>query len=698
MNHISSEKINTEIVLPRLAVAILLTNLFACGAEDDSANRALEALRASSQIIEETFDENNSNNEENEDSDNDETEDNNENQDSEIAAVLNHTPLAGANSVHVNSAIKILFSNSVDTTDYDLTVSVSDGNGSVNGETVISGAQLVFTPSTPLEYETFYSVSVSSTVESNIEIANAYWSFSTQTEGALVLFENVTSTAIDTAPQVKGHFWVGMPDVNGDGCFDIFVGTHSDDIASAMYLHDNAGGACQGTFTYFANNNNYTQAGPVTPRITSRYMFGNWYDHPEGIWSFFGHDVDGNPGARYAFDPTVGYGEAPRYVSKINGCYDTRSICIPLDVTGDGDIELAINSFDSSPLARQIVNAIDGTIEYPSDSERHDDYGTSYLVFDINNNGYPEIISTHAGGYFSYSRYSDSWTWIANVFTNPIYSDTDYSPTNNHEITLDYDSDGDLDIWSGRGTYSEDGKMAFVLARNNGDGTFTDVSEAAGIWSLDLHSESYWTTYANTVAADINLDGYPDILVSGETYGNNVTVLLNNGNGTFTVDRSINFGTSWVNSSGKAWMNTVDYDNDGMIDIVKTHDQSSDNHASVGLFRNTLSTPNHWLRIRARGFGQNTDGLHTRITLLEPGTSNIISHYQVGAFTTGYQNLVTHAGVGTFEQVDLDIQYPHGGPKYTYENIAVDQDVIVFYNGEIIQGYTPGQAIPLTAQ
>ena len=70
----------------------------------------------------------------------------------------------------------------------------------------------------------------------------------------------------------------------------------------------------------------------------------------------------------------------------------------------------------------------------------------------------------------------------------------------------------------------------------------------------------------------------------------------------------------------------------------------------------------------------------------------------MGAFTTGYQNLVTHGGVGTFEQVDLDIQYPHGGPKYTYENIAVDQDVIVFYNGEIIQGYTPGQAIPLTAQ
>ena len=106
---------------------------------------------------------------------------------------------------------------------------------------------------------------------------------------------------------------------------------------------------------------------------------------------------------------------------------------------------------------------------------------------------------------------------------------------------------------------------------------------------------------------------------------------------------------------------------------------------------------NHWLRVRVRGFGQNTDGLHTRVTFFEPGTNNILTHYQVGAFTTGYQNLVTHAGVGEFDRVDLLVQYPHDGPSYLFENISADQDVIVFHDGGIIEGYSPGQPIPLQA-
>ena len=516
--------------------------------------------------------------------------------------------------------------------------------------------------------------------------------------GGLVSFSNVTVDVIDVAPQVVFHFWAGMPDVNGDGCFDVFVGAHEDSVDSAMYLHDNVGGACQGTFTHFADDDNYSQESPQTPRITSRYMFGNWYNHPEGLWSYYGHDVDGNPGARYVLSADSGYGDNPSYLAKDYGCYDSNSICIPLDVTGDGDIEFVINSFDdNTPLSRQIVNALDGAIEYPSDVARDDDYGTSYVVFDVNNNGFPEVILTHAGGYFQYSESTNNWSWVSGVFTNPISSDETYSTTNNHEVALDYDRDGDIDIWSGRGVYGDDAEMAFVLSRNNGDGTFTDVSSAAGLDSLEVESESYWTTYGNSVVADLNLDGYPDILISGESYGNNVIIMMNDGDGTFTVDRTVAFGQSYVDGSGKPWVNTADYDGDGLIDVVKTHEPIGDNHASVALFKNTVAVSNHWLRVRVRGFGQNTDGLHTRVTFLEPGTNNILSHYQVGAFTTGYQNLVTHAGVGEFDRVDLLVEYPHEGPSYRFENIAADQDVIVFHDGGIIEGYSPGQPIPLSA-
>ncbi len=513
-----------------------------------------------------------------------------------------------------------------------------------------------------------------------------------------ISFLNVTTTAIDLAPHVQNHFWAGLPDLNGDGCFDLFVGAHSDAYDSAMYLHDNTSGTCEGTFTYLPNSDNYSQSSPPMPRITSRYMFGNWYNHPEGLWSYYGHDVDGSPAARYTLSPLSAYGDKPFYLAKQNGCYYSRSSCLPLDVTGDGDIELVIKGFiHTSPLSRQIVDAIDGRVEYLSDGDREGDYGSSYMVFDVNNNGFPEIISTHSGGYFSYSALTDSWSWVTDVFISPLDSDTYYSSGNNHGVALDYDNDGDLDVWSGRGVFSADGKMVFTLSRNNGDGTFTDVSEIAGLASLGISNESYWTTYGNSVVADLNLDGYPDILIGAEGYAQNITVLMNRGDGTFSVDRTVDFGRSHVDDIGKAWFNVADYNNDGLIDIVKTHDRIGDTHASIGLFKNTTATDNHWLRVRARGFGENTDGLHTRITLLAPGTSTIIGHYQVGAFSVGYQNLVTHAGTGSAATVDLLIEYPHGGPAYMFENVASDQDVIVFYDGGIVEGYIPGQPIPLSA-
>ena len=521
-----------------------------------------------------------------------------------------------------------------------------------------------------------------------------------------VSFLHVTLDVIDYAPAVDTHFWAGLPDVNGDGCFDLYIGAHVDKD-SAMYLQNVDNGVCEGTFNYFIEGKeNYAQFPTKQTRITSRYMFGNWYGHPDGLWSFYGHDVDGNPAARYVISPDTRPGDKPIYLEKKEGCFSPLATCLPLDVTGDGDIELVLNGFGSTnPLDRHIVDADHGDsngdgndqfVEYPSDVARLGDYGTSYIVFDLNNNGYAEVVSTHAGGYFSYSAETDAWTWVAGVFTNPIFGDQEYSTTNNHEVVLDYDNDGDLDIFTSRVMYSEVRAVAHVLSRNNGDGTFTDVSDTAGLDSLVINSTGYWTNYANSVVADLNLDGYPDILFSSENYRTTVTLMMNNGDGTFTLDRSINFGGATVKYVGKGWVNAADYDNDGKIDLVKTHERINDNYASVGLFKNTTSTDNNWLRVRVRGKGKNTDGLHARVTLLRPGTTEIISHYQVGAFTTGYQNLVTHAGAGGATSVDLLIQYPGADKKsQKFEGVSTNQDVVVFYSGGIIKGYQPGQPIPL---
>ncbi|HEX4036985.1 MAG TPA: CRTAC1 family protein [Acidobacteriaceae bacterium] len=91
------------------------------------------------------------------------------------------------------------------------------------------------------------------------------------------------------------------------------------------------------------------------------------------------------------------------------------------------------------------------------------------------------------------------------------------------------------------------------LYRNNGNGTFTDVTEQAGL-NPDLYSVA-------VTAADYDNDGYEDLLVTG--YGR-VILYHNNGNGTFTdvTEKAGIKVDGWAISS--TWL---DYDRDGCVDL-----------------------------------------------------------------------------------------------------------------------------------
>jgi hypothetical protein len=127
---------------------------------------------------------------------------------------------------------------------------------------------------------------------------------------------------------------------------------------------------------------------------------------------------------------------------------------------------------------------------------------------------------------------------------------------------LDYDGDGWPDIYFTNGptvAMALDGKKArSALYHNNHDGTFTDVSDKAGV------ATPCWAMGASV--GDYNNDGRPDLLVA--CFGG-VVLYRNNGNGTFTdVTKAAGL------SSDKAWATGGafgDYDHDGNVDLFVSH-------------------------------------------------------------------------------------------------------------------------------
>ena len=126
---------------------------------------------------------------------------------------------------------------------------------------------------------------------------------------------------------------------------------------------------------------------------------------------------------------------------------------------------------------------------------------------------------------------------------------------------LDYDNDGWMDIYlvnSGKCDIFTPAKpLRNALYRNNRDGTFTDVTEKAGVIGGG---------YGMGVAVgDYNADGFPDLYVT--QYGRSI-LYRNNGDGTFTdvTERAGVAAPGWASSA--VWF---DYDNDGRLDLFVCH-------------------------------------------------------------------------------------------------------------------------------
>ena len=172
----------------------------------------------------------------------------------------------------------------------------------------------------------------------------------------------------------------------------------------------------------------------------------------------------------------------------------------------------------------------------------------------------------------------------------------------------DFDGDGYQDIYfvNGRDRYKRGITVRNALYRNNGDGTFTDVTEKAGAPGNAYGLGCVWGDYDN--------DGFPDLLVLG--YGRCI-LYHNNGDGTFT-DVTARSGMENVGrwGSSAAWF---DYDNDGRLDLVivnyvawaPEHDFWCGDHA---LGMRSYCHPNDFDPVAPTLFHNNGDGTFTDVS------------------------------------------------------------------------------------
>lgn len=140
---------------------------------------------------------------------------------------------------------------------------------------------------------------------------------------------------------------------------------------------------------------------------------------------------------------------------------------------------------------------------------------------------------------------------------------------NTQAAFFDYDKDGDLDLYvlsNALETFNRNttrprqttgkGNSTDKLYRNNGNGTFTNVSAEAGILI-----EGYGL---GIVVTDINKDSWPDVYLANDFVTNDL-LYINNGDGTFTNSISKMMKHQSHNGMG---VDAADYNNDALVDIV----------------------------------------------------------------------------------------------------------------------------------
>ena len=296
-------------------------------------------------------------------------------------------------------------------------------------------------------------------------------------------------------------------------------------------------------------------------------------------------------------------------------------------------------------------------------------YCFSVTTLDYDNDGWPDIyVACDSTPAILYRNNHDGTFKDVAGDAGAAYNEDGREQAGMGSTAGDYDGDGNIDLF--KTNFSDD---TATLYKNNGDGTYTDVTYSAG---LGINADALgW----GAMFADVDNDGCPDLLVVnghvypevdsaklGASFRERRFLYLNMGNGKFKDVSGSSGPGMQVPQSGRG-LAIADLWNDGRLSAVVNN--LSD---LPMLLVNEARSSNHWLGLRLIGTVSNTSAIGARVTV--HGTKRVwVDEVRSGSSYNSSSDLRLHFGLGGDDRVkSIDVRWPNGSQE-TFAAPAVDR-------------------------
>jgi hypothetical protein len=499
-------------------------------------------------------------------------------------------------------------------------------------------------------------------------------------------FKDITKTAAKELGGRPGGWKTGvtMADVNGDGLIDIYIcysgNTGPENRRNQLFINN-------GNLTFTEKAKEY---GLDDPGYSTQAAFFDYDNDGDLDMMLLNHNVkkiDNMEFAKYR-NQTDEYAGNKLFQNNGNGTFTDVSkkagiIQNPLtfglglaiaDINQDGWPDIYVTNDYNEP-DYMYINNHDGTFSEQSQKYlRHmSHFSMGVDIADYNNDGLPDILTL------------------------------DMLPENNNrrktlQLEENYES---FELMLNQDLYKQ--YMRNMLQLNNGNGTFSEIAQLAGVDATD------WSWCP--LIADFDNDGYKDIFISNgylRDYTNKdflrywgdykikkamarepfllmdlVTAMpstklanyiyKNNHDLTFT-NKQQDWGINNPTISGGAVY--ADLDNDGDLDLVVNNINEE-----ASIYKNTSRENNHgnFLSVKLKGYGANTNAIGAKVTL---HNKSKVQYQEINPCRGYLSSMATtiNFGLGEDERIDsVSIVWPNGS-KQTLTNVNANQHLVINYN------------------